>query len=56
MSLSVLICAAHCMYTRTYSADMFVHVPDVPREYVLSLATGWTWGHGAVAALSLSSC
>lgn len=54
--VSVFICAVHCMYTCKYSADMFVYVPGVPREYVLSLTTRWTWGHGSVAALSLSSC
>ena len=35
--LSVLICAAQSMYTCIYDADVFVHMPDVPREFVLSL-------------------
>lgn len=37
-------------------AGVFVDVPSVPREYMLSHATGWAWGRGAMAALPLSSC
>lgn len=37
MSLSVLICADHCMLE--CSVDMFVPVPGVRRNYMLSLAT-----------------